>query len=410
MPTPLISDNSTKNSFVFRLVTGCIITNLFVFFLVGLSIYNSRQQYDTLAEIMTQNIAKTLEAGISGVFDKCDVGLSAVVRETERQLAAGGIRKNDLNTYTNVQLAQLPELARLLVADTEGNLLYGTDIPAGKPVNIGDRDYFQRLRANPKEGLALSKLLRGRVSGKWNIIFSRRINHPDGSFAGVVTGSFDASHFDTLFSQLDIGKRGAIGIRDTDFALVALHPKGKEPGSQIGAKVVSQKTRDLIQANRETATYKTVFARDNKERVVTFRKAAKYPFYIFATSAPSDYLAPWRRETVIALTLLGIFTLATLFALRMMLRSRSAEQSREEAERINDIVRRENQELNAAISRIKQLEGIISICMYCKKIRTEQDSWAQLETYLTEHTNAMFSHGACPQCAEEQMNNFRNMK
>jgi hypothetical protein len=212
MPTPLISDTSKKNSFVFRLVTGVIITNLFVFFLVGLSIYNSRLQYDTLAEIMTQNIAKTLETSISGVFDKCDVGLSAVVRETERQLAAGGIRKNELNIYTQSQLAQLPELARLLVTDTEGNILYGTDIPAGKLVNISDRDYFQRLRSNPKEGLALSKLLQGRVSGKWNVILSRRINFPDGSFAGVVTGSFDVSHFDTLFSQLDIGKRGAIGI------------------------------------------------------------------------------------------------------------------------------------------------------------------------------------------------------
>lgn len=403
LPTTLTSDSSRKSSFAYRLASGFIITNIFVIILVGLSIYKSHLQYDNLTEILTQNMAKTLESNICSIFDKCDVGLSAVARESERQLASGGIKKNELNLYTQRQLAQLPELTRLLVADAEGNLLYGTDIPDGKSVNIYDRDYFQQLRINPKEEFALSKLLQGRITGKWNIVAARRINLPDGSFAGVVFGTLEVSHFNTLFSKLDIGKNGAIGIRDTDLALVALQPKGNEPGSQIGSKVVSQKTRDMIKANPETATYKTVFARDNKERIVTFRKPAKYPFYIFATSAPSDYLASWRRETAIALTLLAIFTLATFIALKMILRSRSAELARVEALRNSEEVRRENEELNAAISRIKRLEGIISICMYCKKIRTEQETWAQLETYLTEHTDAMFSHGMCPDCGEKQL-------
>jgi hypothetical protein len=49
------------------------------------------------------------------------------------------------------------------------------------------------------------------------------------------------------------------------------------------------------------------------------------------------------------------------------------------------------------------LEGIIPICMYCKKIRDDQQSWHQLETYISSHSEAMFSHGLCPTCIEEQM-------
>jgi DNA-binding response OmpR family regulator len=59
------------------------------------------------------------------------------------------------------------------------------------------------------------------------------------------------------------------------------------------------------------------------------------------------------------------------------------------------------EQLSQALNRVKQLEGIIPICMFCKKIRDDQDSWHQLENYITEHSEALFSHGICPKCFEE---------
>ena len=70
---------------------------------------------------------------------------------------------------------------------------------------------------------------------------------------------------------------------------------------------------------------------------------------------------------------------------------------------------RKNEELEAALARVKQLEGIIPICMYCKKIRDDQQSWQQLESYISNHSEARFSHGMCPQCAEEQMKVLKEM-
>ena len=57
-----------------------------------------------------------------------------------------------------------------------------------------------------------------------------------------------------------------------------------------------------------------------------------------------------------------------------------------------------NEELEEAFGRIKRLEGIIPICMYCKKIRDDGDLWQQLEKYITENSDAVFSHGICPDC------------
>jgi PAS domain S-box-containing protein len=69
-----------------------------------------------------------------------------------------------------------------------------------------------------------------------------------------------------------------------------------------------------------------------------------------------------------------------------------------EQKKQQDLLLRQKEELETTVARIKRLEGIISICMYCKKIRNEQDSWEQLEKYLTENTDARFSHGLCPEC------------
>jgi PAS domain S-box-containing protein len=50
---------------------------------------------------------------------------------------------------------------------------------------------------------------------------------------------------------------------------------------------------------------------------------------------------------------------------------------------------------------IKTLKGIIPICSYCKKIRDDKESWQQLEAYISQHSEAVFSHGICPKCLKE---------
>jgi two-component system, chemotaxis family, sensor kinase Cph1 len=60
-------------------------------------------------------------------------------------------------------------------------------------------------------------------------------------------------------------------------------------------------------------------------------------------------------------------------------------------------------ELEAAFAKVKQLEGIIPICMFCKKIRDDSESWHQLEKYISEHSQADFSHSICPSCYEKAL-------
>ncbi len=60
-----------------------------------------------------------------------------------------------------------------------------------------------------------------------------------------------------------------------------------------------------------------------------------------------------------------------------------------------------NSRLTQALDEIKTLHGIIPICSYCKKVRTEEGLWNQLEKYISSHSDAKFSHGICPQCLKK---------
>jgi phosphoserine phosphatase RsbU/P len=58
-------------------------------------------------------------------------------------------------------------------------------------------------------------------------------------------------------------------------------------------------------------------------------------------------------------------------------------------------------ELEEALARVKRLQGLLPICSYCKKIRSDRNYWQQLENYIGERSEAQFSHGICPDCIEK---------
>jgi len=56
---------------------------------------------------------------------------------------------------------------------------------------------------------------------------------------------------------------------------------------------------------------------------------------------------------------------------------------------------------------IRQLKELIPICVYCRKVHDEHDYWERVETYIQKETGSRFSHGACPECYEKELERFR---
>ena len=59
--------------------------------------------------------------------------------------------------------------------------------------------------------------------------------------------------------------------------------------------------------------------------------------------------------------------------------------------------------LEEALSSVKQLQGLLPICSYCKRIRDDQNYWQQVESYIGAHTDVQFSHSYCPDCYDRHV-------
>ena len=114
----------------------------------------------------------------------------------------------------------MPDIDGLRVVNAQGENVYGTGVTSGPKTSVADRSYFIRLQNDPNAGLVISDPVVGRVSKKWSLIFARRINHPDGSFAGVAYGTITLENFLRTFASINVGASGTIALCAENLALV----------------------------------------------------------------------------------------------------------------------------------------------------------------------------------------------
>jgi hypothetical protein len=79
--------------------------------------------------------------------------------------------------------------------------------------------------------------------------------------------------------------------------------------------------------------------------------------------------------------------------LESLVRSRTSELAT-----ANAVLEEKRGRLQRALDEVRTLRGIVPICMCCKKIRDDKGFWSQVEQYVSEHTEAQFSHGLCDDC------------
>lgn len=420
-PTNLTEYQLSIRTFAKRLAAGIIVANLIVLCLVIMFVRQFQHEREERAKVTAHNLSRILEHDITNILDKMDVALLAVADEAGRHYSNGGIDTQAMNRFMARQLSRMPEFDNLRMADSNGHIISGTAGLDSNMVTVSDRDYFQINRDNPPAGLYISKPIISRLTNKWVVAIARRISHANGSFRGVVWGTLSLEHISKIFASLDIGPGGGISLRDAEMGIIARYPAPKNIATIIGNKTLSPELRKLFQAGLPEGTFFTPTSWDNTAKIVSYHKVGKYPLFVNVGLATNDYLAEWRRETCRIVAVALFYVLATLLLswtlfttykqekqAEVSLYQLNAELEQRVEERTTEL-HHKNSELESTLARVKQLEGIIPICMYCKKIRDDQNSWQQLEKYITEHSEALFSHGMCPACAEEQMKLIKEM-
>jgi PAS domain S-box-containing protein len=309
----LVASVKRRHGYIRLLWLGVCLVNVFVIGMAVLVIEQSRAEKIAQAVTLTESYSRILEESLAGFISKIDISLHMLGDEVMRQMASGGIDQKALEAYIAHQDTLVPEALGLRVVDAQGIIRYAVNDVKVRNVSIADRPQFIRLRDDPDAGLVFSAPVMGRAAEKWMITLGRRVNHPGGSFAGDVHVAVSVDNFIAMFSKVDLGEHGNVGLWDKN-NLIARYTKSDFKGATVGRSTPSAELKALLNSDQTVAQYHTRSGVDGIFRTFHFRQVNHYPLYLVVGLADDDYLEDWRKESLGIIALSGLFLLATLVA------------------------------------------------------------------------------------------------
>ena len=302
-----------KKTIFLALVATVVALNLFIVGLFTVALGEAKLRKEAEVRTTVDNLALLLDQSVSSSIRGIDQSLREVQLHLERTLR-NQAPLDEPETVAHVTFHEnwLAQIAELRVSDEQGNVRLGHGVTSDTRVSYRDRDFFVAHQAHNDGRTLASKLLYGRIAGTWITVFSRRYNHPDGRFAGVVSAAVPARHFQQLLSGLQMGSRGIALMRDTDTALIARAPRLDAPAGEVGRKGGSQELTDLVASGESRATFYSARTADGIHRTNAYRKLALMPAFVVVGMGEDDYLAQWRDDVRKAAILSGLFLLVTV--------------------------------------------------------------------------------------------------
>lgn len=298
--------------------------------LVGLSQSASRDAAVERARVATENIAATLAQSIGGELDRVDIGLRNVALDLEADFSSGAPDVARIEALLAQQLALLPQLEGIRIADAKGAVRYGRGVAEAPRTSVADRDHFARARdGGGAPGPVVSGPMQSRIGQQWVVAVARPLRDARGAFAGVVYANVSVARFALLLEGVDLGRAGAITVRGTELALVARRSAGGEPAAavQVGSRAVSDELRRALAEQPEAGHFIARTALDGVERISAYRRVGATPLVVLAGLAADDFLGAWRTQTR-EMALLAALALIVLAASSLLLQRAWAGEAR----------------------------------------------------------------------------------
>ncbi|RZA32902.1 MAG: GGDEF domain-containing protein [Lysobacteraceae bacterium] len=295
----------------------------------------------------TSNMANALAAQAESTVRIVDTVLAGVVERVEKDGMAPESSERLRNHMRNMVL-QVNELHGLFVYDADGSWLVSS---LERPIagNNADREYFQHHLNNRSRDVHIGKPVRSRSTGIWVLPLSRRLEHPDGSFAGVALGTIRIAFFAELYESFDVGKEGVVFLAHEDGTLIYRRPF-KE--SLIGISIANG---PVFQAYRALGPNGTAMLRsklDNVVRLYSYRHVNRLPLIVGTAQSKREILAEWQQSTLLlsGATLLVVLLLAGVGG-RLVRQIMIRDQLEAELRMAEEHLQQRNQELTVLATR-----------------------------------------------------------
>jgi Cache domain len=273
-----------------------------------------------------RNLARSLTQHVEDSFDLLDASLFGALNRLEMEGAAP-------NVLAKLKLAARKESSRLLhrivVVDENGEWLISSGSTGD---NLSDRPYFRQHRQSASRDALVGPTVRSKTSDEWIIPLSRRFNHPDGSFAGIIVATVTAKYFSDFYSQFDNGATGTVSLVTGDGIIAA-----RWPDDDVRRDVSNGPFLRGIAARGSSGAHYFRSSLDQIARIGVFQRSDRYHFLILVTKAEDEVLAHWRSaaiaRTSVVLVLVVLIALIGLYLVRQMMKGQrmAAEPASKEA-------------------------------------------------------------------------------
>ena len=277
-----------------------------------------------LAQTISQNLSMVAERDIRRNFEIIDLSLQSMVKGAEDpETMAMATGKRDALLFNQALSARY--LGAVLVLDENGNIVVDAGHQVPRVGNYADRDYFQAQKHDPGLGMLISRPVASKIlhDGSMIIALSRRINHPDGSFAGIALITLSIRYFHDLLAGLDIGPHGAIALFERDGTVITRLPQIRNATTP---SILSRSSIFASLVNEASGAFVGTSPFDGERRLFVHTIIEPSGLTLVISPAERDIYAPWHRRTwilggaMVALAL-GYVLLAELLASELRRRS-----------------------------------------------------------------------------------------
>lgn len=205
--------------------------------------------------------------------------------------------------------------------------LKDTNLPApGSPLDLSDRAHF-RYHLDPTAGQPyISVPVRGRVSHRWSIQVSRRLENPDGSFGGVVVVSVDPDFVSSFYNSIDLGRHGSIILVGRD-GIVRARRSGTD--TTIGQNLEASPMMQKVRAGLDHGTYIAPSSVDGVERIYSFAVVPDFNLIVSAGLGKAEVLGALDHEQRFDWLLGILLSIVLVVPIALLLREESRGRERE---------------------------------------------------------------------------------
>lgn len=250
----------------------------------------------------TLNLAHSLAQHAEDTFEIADMVLIGLVDRLEAGSLVPG-RTAELSGFLYKQVAAQPRLRGLFIYDAAGQWVASSLGQTPTNLNNSDRAYFQHHAASSDRASFVGFPIQSRSGGQWILTLSRRVNHHDGRFAGVVLATIDVGFFSNHYRTFSLGGKGSIALAHANGTMLARYPSDN---AYIGRDLSRDRLFTELLPKASSGHYDYVSPFDQVERLSGYVRANRYPLVVLAALCEDEALSSWWMNTLLRMAAVGL--------------------------------------------------------------------------------------------------------